>query len=374
MLKWIIYSVGGTFLLLLIAALIIFRQDLYEYSINPRTPFEVMRPPPAPKYENRDAWAAYPDDTATKQAAKQADVFFVHTTTYFSSRGWNGIVGGEAKRRVDNYLIPGQAALFGDIANLYAPYYRQATLYTFFTRSMDSSRARAFAYRDVARAFEVFLAQRQPDRPFFVVGHGQGAVHAVRLLADFVAPNDSLRAQLVAAYLTGATVPEKLFDAALAPLKPCDEPQQTGCVAAWVTFRDGTEPDEFLKHALYWQGDELRGAQYESLLCVNPLTWTRSERVASATVNIGARPLQKNKKAPLGELVPNAAGAQCRNGVLVVDNPSLGTLRKSIFQGDRPNHLADFNLLFQNVQRNALDRLQAMLNRRPEPGKNGEIY
>lgn len=363
------------------AALLIFRQDLYEYSINPRTPFEVMRPPPAPNYEKRSAWAAFPDDASEKQdrpaqyaSAKQADVFFVHTTTYESARAWNATVGGEAKKRVDRYLIPGQAALFGDIANLYAPYYRQATLYTFLTRNMDSSRARAFAYGDVARAFQTFLAHRQPSRPFFLVGHGQGAVHALRLLSDFIAPDKNLRDQLVVAYVAGATLPEKLFDTALSPLQPCDGPRQIGCVAAWVAFRDGASPDEFLKHALYWKGDELLGAQYEDLLCVNPLTWARNERVASATLNVGARPLLKSKETPLGDIVPNAAGAQCRNGILVIDNPSHGALRKSIFRGDRPIHLSDFNLFFQNVRNNARDRLQEILNRRPQSTKNGEIY
>jgi len=361
---------GGAFLLLAVAALIVFRQDLYEFSINPRSPFQVATPPPAPDYADAQSWAAWPADP---QASAGADVFFLHTTTYNSARAWNAPIAGDARRRVQDFLIPGQAAVFDGIGDLYAPHYRQATLYAFFTRNLDSSRARMLAYTDVARAFEHFLNTRDPRQPFIIAGHGQGAVHATRVLAEYVAGNEELQQRFVAAYLAGATVPLDLFDGALAPLEPCRSPDQIRCVAAWATFTDGVSADEFFEHALYWDRDELLPSEHKSVLCTNPLSWSTRERVVSAAQNHGARILTRNRQNPLGNLIPNAVGAQCRNGILYTDTPPRG-FRRSFIPGDRANHLADFNLFFLNIRKNVEDRLAAYRTQTGQASKNGELY
>ena len=53
------------------------------------------------------------------------------------------------------------------------------------TNREDAQRAREFAYRDVARAFEQFLKDSPTERPIILAGHGQGADHVSRLLADY---------------------------------------------------------------------------------------------------------------------------------------------------------------------------------------------
>lgn len=388
--RWIRIGVGSIVFIVVLAALVGFRQDLFEFSINPRSPFQVMTPPPPPDYSNYYNWASWPgtateDQQITDQAPDDlrsddarsgdnaADIFYIHTTTYLRSKAWNGYTQGKERERVETYLIPGQAVIFAELGNLYAPLYRQATLYSFYTRNLDSTRARMLAYSDIDRAFKVFLSERDPNKPFFIVGHGQGAVHALRLLTNYVAPTD-IKSYMVAAYLTGATVPLNMFQNELAPLEPCRSKDQIGCVAAWTVFEDGNSSSEFFEHALYWKGDELLPAENEEILCVNPLTWSMDERVASATLNLGAIPIVRNKKKPLGGLLSQAAGAQCRNGILFTDRPQARSLRRSIFIGDRPNHLIDLNLFFQNVRANAGHRLTIFLDQHGRKKRNGKLY
>ncbi len=347
-------GIGVIFAVILLSSYVVFRQDLYEYSINPRKPFEVEQRSDPPNYKDRANWAAFPTEA---DADKPVDVFYLHPTTFISSDSWNGRLQGRERTRVEKIMVPGQASLFMAQGRVYAPVYRQATLYAFFTRSLDSSRARAFAYGDVSLAFEEFLNVREPDRPFILAAHGQGAFHATRLIMDYI-QDSSVEDDFVVAYLVGAPVPVNLFQQGLESTPPCTRSDQIGCIASWNVFFDGGDPREFLKHSLYWRYAELLPGENEQILCVNPLTWSADGRVANASENAGAVPLTQRgrNKRPL---VINAVGAQCQNGILYTDRPTARVLRQSPFEGDRPHHLADFNLFYEDVRQNVATRVDA---------------
>jgi hypothetical protein len=67
---------------------------------------------------------------------------------------------------------------------LYAPRYRQASLYTFMNNREDSVQARELAQMDIQRAFTQFLRETDPEQPFFIVGVGQGGAIALDVLAS----------------------------------------------------------------------------------------------------------------------------------------------------------------------------------------------
>ncbi len=367
-LREIVIGVGVAFALVLGVAYFIFRQDLYEYSINPRKPFAVEQRNDVPNYEDLEQWAAWPEEDP---AAKPLDVFYIHTTTYFSNDSWNGRLNGRARQKVEQILLPGQASIFDPLAHIYAPLYRQATLYAFFTRSLDSSRARALAYGDIALAFETFLSAREVERPFVIVGHGQGAFHGIRLIMDYV-ENSSIQDYFVVAYLAGSPVPVSLFRRGLETIRPCTRPDEIGCVASWNVFFDGDEPGEFLKHSLYWRDAELLPGETEEILCVNPLTWSADGRVANASENKGSVPLTKRASQQI-KPITNTVGAQCQNGILFTDRPRFRSLRRAPFEGDRAHHFADFNLFYENVRENVATRLAAFDAQSAERSLSSEV-
>ena len=80
-----------SFVLLLGVATGVFWDDLMKTSLDPKTPFQTYKPPPAPDYARADAWALLPAHPQTPDADDPpADVFFISPTTFDGGRNWNG--------------------------------------------------------------------------------------------------------------------------------------------------------------------------------------------------------------------------------------------------------------------------------------------
>src|SRR5690348_16317208 len=85
----------------LLVAYAIFRGDLIRYSLDPRTPFQTYRPPPAPDYARPADWwllPAHPEAPAATEPA--ADVFFVAPTSFDGGHNWIGPIGDEGSERI----------------------------------------------------------------------------------------------------------------------------------------------------------------------------------------------------------------------------------------------------------------------------------
>ena len=81
---------------------------------------------------------------------------------------------------------------------MFAPRYRQASVYTELTLRDDALAARAFAYGDVRRAFDYFLAHFSQDRPLVVVGVEQGGTLVDRLMNEELVVQPNLMRRLAA--------------------------------------------------------------------------------------------------------------------------------------------------------------------------------
>uniref|UniRef100_UPI0025C0E2D1 DUF3089 domain-containing protein n=1 Tax=Brevundimonas sp. UBA7534 TaxID=1946138 RepID=UPI0025C0E2D1 len=192
---------GVATILILTAAVAVWRGDILRAGLDPQVPFQTYEPPPAPDYSQPSAWALLDSRT---DGAGPAAVFFVHSTTFDGGRDWNAPIGDrEADAYLRRVVLPNYAAPFARAGSVSAPRYRQASLYTRLTLRDDAREARAFAYRDVAAAFDAWL-QRHPEDPIVLAGVEQGADLLDRLLREKVAPVPALRARLVAAYLMDA--------------------------------------------------------------------------------------------------------------------------------------------------------------------------
>lgn len=303
-----------------------------------------------PNYADLRFWAAHPlkqdpSDSIPKPFRNQkierlADVFFIHPTTLTEKnlRGivWNAAINDpEINAKTDYSAILYQASVFNGSANVYAPRYRQAHIYSFF--SSDTANANAameLAYADVKEAFLYYLQHHNKNSPIIIASHSQGTLHAGRLLKEFF-ENKPLKEQLVCAYIVGLTVPKNYFTA----LTPCTDPNDTQCFVTWRTFREGYLPDYV---------EQEKGNSW----AVNPLSWSLSDSAISRKENKGAILFNFNKP------YKHTNGARIVNGALWINKPKFPF---GMFVKSKNYHVGDYNLFYYSVRENVSQRILSYL-------------
>ncbi|HEX7758286.1 MAG TPA: DUF3089 domain-containing protein, partial [Caulobacteraceae bacterium] len=243
---------GGLLAVLAVAALAIWHDDILQALLDPQIPYSVYRPPPAPDYARADAWLMPPP--AEAPAGPAADVFFIHPTTFDGGEDWNGPIHDRgASEQLARVMLPNYAAPFADAGRMFAPRYRQASLYTSLTLWLDALEARRFAYGDVRTAFRFYLDRYNHGRPFILVGVEQGGSLGARLLRDEIAADPELRSRLVAAYLIETIAPADEYDPG-APVPACSARGEAGCVLAWTSARwgDPLRARRILSRSVVW--------------------------------------------------------------------------------------------------------------------------
>lgn len=339
--------------------------------------FDAALAPPAPDYGRSESWAATPEvtndpsDVAPRDVASadpataKVDVFFIHPTSFFSNERWNAALNdAETNRRTDAGSIRNQASVFNGCCRVYAPRYRQVTLSALAARDRmaDVRMALDLAYGDVLAAFDFYIRNNMGKRPFIIASHSQGSRHAIRLLKDRI-ENSPLSAQLVAAYVIGAAVPEDAHTRLFPGIPVCRSATQTGCLVTFSTFREGADSSAFQDRAdiKYQTGFERTGGK--PLVCVNPLSWVIGTSAISAAANLGAWGYEQGSKPRA--VAPHVTGARCgdRNGTLYISDPDDIFFRRLITPGGN-YHSYDYQLFYMNIRSNAAQRAEAFLTRK----------
>lgn len=320
-------------------------------AIKPKGPINYETIPAPPNYADENYWAALPqkDDPADSlptpdledvQANADADVFFLHPTTYLGKLKkydhWIAPVNNEQlNERTDGSTILYQASIFNGAGKIYAPRYRQAHIEAYFTEKYEqpADEALAFAYQDVKRAFQYYLDHYNKGRPIIIAAHSQGTTHAVQLLKDFF-DEKPLKKQLVVAYLVGIPVLNDTFKA----IKPCTSNDDLQCFCAWQTFKKGYYPDYQPPNS--------------PVVATNPLTWTTRTTYAPKSKNLGGILRNFNRK------FPELCDAEVHDGLLWVNKPKFPG---SIFIISPRYHIVDYNLFYYNIRQNAQTRVAAFL-------------
>ena len=356
--------------------------------IRPQGQFSADRLPIAIDYSSLSGWAAHPDkedkscflpDVAGLSTAGEAaaDAFYLHPTSYFGNQ-WNASpADGKAKELVDELMVPAQASAFNGCCRIFAPYYRQATFYSFLRESKDGRRALELAYSDVKRAFEYYLEHLNQGRPFFLVSHSQGTLHATRLLEEVIDPGPNA-GQLVAAYVPGFRFPlEKARR--FRQIKICADPLDVNCLIAWDCYLEGQNPHSVVNRTEHYYQGRWKRVSGKPVVGVNPLRWSGDLSPTPAELNLGAvsltfrnRPLSMAefsskevlgiKSTGLSVPFPNEVGARLRkDGILYITRPEHGIFRRMVLPGNN-YHNYDFALFYMNIRQNAIDRLSAYFN------------
>ena len=367
-----VYGLVGLVLIGAISALTLYFNPKLSQRLflKPSDGFDLAMVPPAPDYASPDAWAALPDraDNADvvpsdssitdNQADSQVDVFFVHPTTYYQNEMWNARFDepDATKDFLEQGVLRHQAAVFNSSARVYAPRYRQATLYSFMGEEPDTYAALTFAYEDVARAFDYFVANDNAGRPFILASHSQGSLHAMKLLQEKIA-GTPLANRMVAAYIVGYSIPEELGAQGIGP---CRNAQQTGCYLNWNSVTEDATTTGWKETTKIWIDGVLQQISGRKIACVNPLTGTLGG-TAPATENDGGQPFADSGES-LRPLKPNLTKAECNDGMLIVSPPTDDDgLTFGAFGGDY--HIYDYNLFHMNIREDVARRIGAFWKR-----------
>jgi hypothetical protein len=370
--RWCVIATGGV---VLIAGLVlaVTWDDIMQAGIDPKEPFQTYRRhgPKAPDYSQASAWALNPAGQTARQIAGPVDVFFVHPTTFNGGRNWNGPIDDkDSAHQLDRVMLPNYAGPFARVGRVFAPRYRQASLYAYRMKLSDDSRdARRFAYDDVLAAFRYYMAHDNFGRPYIVVGVEQGAELADRLLRQEVGRNPGLTGKLAAAYLIDAVIPAAGYGPG-APIPACRERAQAHCVVAWaaVDADDSTAARSLLNRAMVWTPDWMLDnlPEGQPVVCVNPMLGGASADPAPMRLNLGAANASELEWGARAAFLPRQVSAQCEGGVLRVSRPRSGSLQPGSGWPDKFKE-RPYNLFFADIEADAMKRVATYFGRKEMP-------
>lgn len=172
------------------------------------------------------------------------DCFYVYPTVSADQADNSDMVPGPQEQGV----AATQFARFSSICRTFAPLYRQATL-TALLRQATGGGARTaevmdLAYSDVLAAWRHYLAHHNRGRPFVLIGHSQGTIHLIRLIAQEIEGSEAAK-RMLSAMLIGynVEVPEgQLVGGSFKQTPLCTRLGETGCIVTYVSYRATNPP------------------------------------------------------------------------------------------------------------------------------------
>ena len=368
---------GLGLLALALVAAFAFRDQVLRASLDPHQPYQTYRPPPAPDYASRSGWALLPADPSRPAAQDgPADVFFVHPTTYNGGEQWNGpIAYPRAAHQLTSVMLPNYAGPFARAGRMFAPRYRQASVYAMASLREDALQARRFAYGDVKAAFETYISRYSSGRPFILVGVEQGGSLAALLMRDEIARNPDLKRRLLAAYLVQTAVPADEYGPGAA-FPACTARTQAHCVVAYMQVREGRlgTARRILNRALGWDAHgELAPLGARPPLCVNPVLGAATGEMAPRRDNLGAANATDLEWGLRPGYLPHEVSAQCQGGILWVSRARSPTLKAVGGWAERQKP-AGYNLFYADLEADARERIRAAVaGGLPAPPITGSI-
>jgi hypothetical protein len=308
--------------------------------------------PPAPDYSTDRAWLAKAD-----RLDKPVDVFYVYPTIYAGLDPKNMDISDPALRANAAGLLKAQAAVYSGHANLFAPFYRQQSGATQSMKAGNDGNdpfldpAFQLGAGDVERAFDYYIKNLNPDRPFIIAGHSQGSMALINLMRKRF-NDEALQKRLVAAYLIGYSVPVNELDEYFW-MKPAQGEADTGVIISYNTEGPDAGPSPVL-----YPGQ---------VILINPLNWNTDATPAGPQANLGAK-FFNDATGELIEEIPNFTGAHIDTdkSVLIVDDMKTPKSDKIDLVNlgrwsDRVYHRFDYAFFFNNLTENVRKRIDAYL-------------
>ena len=171
------------------------------------------------------------------------DCFIVYPTISRDSGMNSDLVPGDGEEKA---AIVTQFARLAGVCRTFAPMYRSMTLgaVTAAATGADVTGPAMLALGDVRAAWKNYLGTRNQGRPFVLIGHSQGSLMLIQLLArDIEGRPEAKRMKLAILPGFNVMVPQgKRVGGTFKSTPLCSKPGESGCVMSWVSFREKNAP------------------------------------------------------------------------------------------------------------------------------------
>jgi hypothetical protein len=293
----------------------------------------------ATDYSRSEHWLSAPT-----HIDKPVDVFYLYSTAWrkVSTTDPNMCeINNPSMLAGAKFAFARQATAFETVANIFAPYYRQADA-TYTLGLAQAEREQVIATQpsvDALAAFDYFIQHHNHGRPFILAGHSQGSNVLLNILSDYMTKRPDVYRRMVAAYVIGYSVTSDYL-ARNPHLKFAQGPMDTGVIVSYNTQAPDVPAG---KNPVVLPG----------ALVINPLSWTRTPALADRSLNLGAfMPVSTSSF----ERLPEFADAQVNvaKGVLLTTADPTG-LRLGL--GPGVYHSYDYSFYYFNIRENAANRV-----------------
>lgn len=302
-------------------------------------------PVKAVDYSDENNWMHQPE------ATKDVDCFYVYPTEYVDDSEGAPVFAAidDPEMRLPasrTYLVQGTA--FEDVANVYAPFYRQCNMAALAKMSMEDREAafKSVPKTDVFAALDYFFKHLNNGRPFILASHSQGSIMMSFVLAEYMKAHPEYLKRMIAAYVIGFSITEDYLKEN-PHLKFAEGADDTGVIISYNTEAAGNENNIVV----------LPGA-----ICINPINWKRDETYASAEESLGGYIFSEETGLP--EDYPHAADAKIdlKRGVVITTTNAVARETFPLF-GPASFHENDYPLYYYNIKANAATRVAAYKNK-----------
>ena len=166
---------------------------------------------------------------------RKADCFYVYPTVSDQQQPQATQVVDDVLRSIALY----QAARYSRDCRIFAPVYRQFTIYGLLNPGTVTSEMREQGYADVLEAWRTYLKRFNRGRGVVLISHSQGTFVLRRLIREEIEPRASQRRRLVSAVLLGGNATVRAGGdrgGDFRRVRACRRAGQTGCVIGFSTF------------------------------------------------------------------------------------------------------------------------------------------
>ncbi len=298
-------------------------------------------------YSKKDNWMTIPETT------HEVDTFYLYPTCYSDdSKDAKPIcdIDNEAVRTQAQSIYEGQATVFEESTNVFAPYYRQSNLNQI--SGMDNKEMEEYQKKeqrtDVYAALDYYFEHYNNGRPFILAGHSQGSIMTRIVLGEYMKAHPEYYERMVAAYVIGYSITSD-FLKEHPYLKFAEGADDTGVIVSWNTEGPGNKGKDNL-------------VVEDGAISINPINWKRDDTYASADENLGSRIL--NKDTGSYEIKKGIADAKLdtERGVVVCTTKEVEyTSATTNLFGPESLHGNDYALYYENLRENIKKRVENYL-------------
>ena len=297
-------------------------------------------------YSLKRNWLSKPDDPV-----KPVDLVYLYPSSCMDPfADVICLVDNKSMRSSAKRNCTQQAAAFEEIANIYAPFWRQVSALKLQTLSFEEVDEAEWAEprTDVYAALDYYFEHLNQGRPYFLAGHSQGSRLSYMVLSEYMREHPERYRNMIAAYCLGDSLTKQYLEEN-PHVKAAQAADDTGVVISWNT-----------------EGPENKG--HESLviapgaISINPLNWKTDDTPASSEENLGTF-MPHLLRSGLKKLPVKAdAVLDLERGTVVVTEPRLskcaiskipGFQQAAAVFGPASYHGCDYSFFFLNIRENA---------------------